>query len=149
MHLWQKYFIKYTLVGLDLSPTWNQPRPFQLEVEQDPNVTLIFNCNSRSLDIPSSVSEKEFDFVIDDGNHNVSVQIDTFINYWPVVKDKGVYFIEDVIGPEQIEILTKFIKEHCAALGNSVVLDHYVGHKNGRLDDQILAVKKIKNGRNK
>ena len=149
MHLWQKYFTKYTLVGLDLAPTWNQLRPFQIEVEQDPNITLIFNCDSRSPDMPSAIFDKEFNFVIDDGDHSVSAQIDTFTNYWPVVQDKGVYFIEDVIGSEQVVTLTKFIKEHCAELGDAAVLDHYVGHKNGRLDDQILAVKKIKNGNNK
>ena len=144
MHLWQKYFTKYSLIGLDLSPTWNQSRPFQAEIEQDSDITLIFNCNSRSADISAELSGKEFDFVIDDGDHSVSAQIDTFVNYWPLVKDQGVYFIEDVIGPLQIENLTSFIKKHCNTVNDSVIIDHYIGRKNGRADDQILALQKIK-----
>jgi len=148
MHLWQKYFTKYSLVGLDLSPTWNQPRPFQTEIEQDPDITLIFNCNS-CVGVPTEIQNKKFDFVIDDGDHAWCSQIDTFINYWTLVQEQGIYFIEDIIGPEEIIKLTNRINEHCALLGDSIAVDHHRGSNTDRADDQILYIRKIKDGNNK
>jgi len=140
MHMWQCYFKKYQLVGIDLSPTWNQPRDFQAEVENDPNIALLFEIDSRSPEIPDAVKSMKFDFVIDDGDHSVLAQIDTFENYWPVVADQGTYFIEDVVGITQAEALKKFLAEYSETHQQTLKIDHYRGLKNGRADDQIIAV---------
>jgi predicted O-methyltransferase YrrM len=138
MHLWQKYFEKYKLVGMDLSPDWNVKRPFQSDLNADSNITLIFGVDSRSASVPDAVSEQQFDFVIDDGDHSVLAQMDTFRNYWPHLKTGGVYFIEDVVGEVQAEALKKFL-----SLYSNCKVDHYTGFKNNRADDQIIIVEKL------
>lgn len=137
MYLWQNYFDHYHLVGMDLSPQWNTQRPFQKFIEQDPNITLLFGINSRSNNIPDKVVDMNFDFIIDDGDHSVLAQIDTFKNYWQFLKVGGVYFIEDVVGSVQADALKKFLStvEHAK-------VDHYLGLKNNRADDQIIIVEK-------
>jgi hypothetical protein len=145
MHLWQRYFKKYQLVGIDLSPSWNQLRNFQAEVENDPNITLLFEINSRNKQIPEEVKSMSFDFIIDDGDHSVLAQMDTFENYWPVLADQGTYFIEDVVGVTQAEALKNFLTEYSNKHQQVLKIDHYQGLKNGRADDQILAISKEKN----
>jgi hypothetical protein len=139
LYLWQQYFEQYKLTGMDLSPTWNVKRPFQESLENDDNVTLLFGINSRSSAVPEAVLDQQFDFIIDDGDHTVLAQIDTFNNYWPCLKNSGVYFIEDVVGPVQADALKKYL----ATVPNTKV-DHYLGLKNGRADDQIIIVEKTK-----
>ena len=138
MYLWQQYFKKYQLVGMDLSSNWNTPRPFQAALEQDLNIKLLFGINSRNPEIPAQLTGLDFDFIIDDGDHSVLAQIDTFKNYWPFLKIGGVYFIEDVVGPVQADALKKFL----SSVKNAKV-DHYLVLKNNRADDQIIIVEKI------
>lgn len=141
MHMWQKYFDQYDLVGLDISPGWNQARPFQKEIEDDKNVTILFNVNSQDVNcVPAEVKDRKFDFVIDDGDHSVRGQLETFKTYWPFVEVGGTYFIEDVIGPEQINTIANFLKNYCEEHKQEVAIEHYRGLKNGRADDQIVAI---------
>jgi hypothetical protein len=88
--------------------------------------------------VPAAVADQKFDFVIDDGDHSVLAQMDTFQNYWPMVKPNGVYFIEDVVGPVQAEALKKFLSGY-----PNLSIDHYAGLKNNRADDQIIIVTKL------
>lgn len=141
MHLWQKYFDQYDLVGMDISPAWNQSRPFQKEIEDDKNITILFNINSQDVNcVPTEVKDRKFDFVIDDGDHSVRGQLETFKTYWPFVETGGTYFIEDVIGPEQIHTIANFLKNYCDEHKQEVAIEHYKGFKNGRADDQIVAI---------
>jgi hypothetical protein len=140
MHMWQRYFKEYQLVGIDLSPGWNQVRDFQAEVEADSNITLLFEINSRNKEIPDAVKSMSFDFIIDDGDHSVLSQMETFENYWPVLVDQGTYFIEDVVGVTQADALKKFLAEYSKKHQQILKIDHYQGLKNGRADDQIIAI---------
>lgn len=143
LHLWQRYFDRYRLVGMDISRSWNSLREFQAELEDDPDITLLFGINSRDPALPDSVSGKRFDFIIDDGDHSVEAQMDTFRNYWPLTADTGTYFIEDVIGPKQIDALKDFLQEYSEDYDVTLKMEHYQGFKNNRADDQILAVSKV------
>jgi hypothetical protein len=145
LHLWQKYFERYQLVGMDISPSWNAKRDFQQELEKDSNITLLFGINSRSSAVPELVRDLRFDFIIDDGDHSAMAQMETFENYWPLTAESGTYFIEDVIGPVQIESLRKFLDQYQQKHSVALRLDHYRGFKNSRADDQILAISREKN----
>lgn len=138
LHMWQQWFKKYTLVGVDISPTWNAPRPFQHALEIDSNIVLMFGTDSKSPTLAENLSRYNFDFVIDDGDHSCKSQMDTFSNLWRTVSPGGTYFIEDVVGSTQIEILQKFLTD----FKDIANVEHYKGFKNGRADDQILAVTK-------
>jgi cephalosporin hydroxylase len=139
MHLWQQYFENYNLVGIDLSPTWNQPRPFQAEVEQDPNIHLVFGVDSTQDPVPAIVASQLFDFVIDDGDHRVGSQLATFKKYWPYVKSGGVYFVEDVVDQQAINQLEK---EVSAVILDNGIITNYAGRVGQRQDDRILIITK-------
>ena len=54
-------------------------------------------CDSTSPIAPSTiVPGLKFDIIIDDGLHTHEAQRKTFENFIPLLKDDGVYFIEDV-----------------------------------------------------
>lgn len=134
--MWQRYFKRYELYGVDIAQTWNQHRPFQAEVEADANTQVFFGVNSTRDDPPADLAGKQFDFIIDDGDHAAIAQMDTFRRYWPLLAQGGAYFIEDVTGPAQIEMLKNFIARDYP----DARMDHYQGFKNRRADDQILTV---------
>ncbi len=43
-----------------------------------------------------------FDFIIDDGNHNIVPQLMTFENFFPRLNDGGVYILEDLAFPDAL-----------------------------------------------
>lgn len=135
--LWQKYFEKYKLVGIDLAETFYKIKPFQKDIESDPNIQLYFNTDSTRV-VPKSLSDNKFDFIIDDGNHNLVPQTETLINYWPYLKDNGTYFIEDVSNSSYIKTFTKALEQ----LNAKFTFEVYEGIIDKRHDDRIFAVTK-------
>lgn len=139
MLLWQTYFDRYQLTGIDLSPSWNQARPFQPKLESDDNIKLMFGINSVK-GVPDELLAEKFDFIIDDGDHAVTSQIETFQNYYPLLSPGGTYFIEDIIGENELAALRKFILNYRETNYLDFTIRHHAGFKNGRRDDQILAI---------
>ena len=133
--MWSRYFQEYRIVGVDLSPTWSAPRPFQAELENNPHIELQFNTDSTNT--PGVLGN--FDFVIDDGAHDVETQWATFQAYWPTVMPGGVYFIEDVVDEPAAQELIQRIHLRYA---DTAVLSRYVGAVTRRADDQIITIQK-------
>ena len=140
MHLWQKYFDKYNLVGLDILSTWSSPCAFQAEIEQDPNIHLVFGVDSTKDPVPDVVASQSFDFIIDDGDHRIGAQLETFKRYWPYVKSGGgVYFIEDVVSQQAIAQLENTISKIVLDTG---LVTHFTGVVDRRADDRVLIIRK-------
>ena len=139
MKLWTEYFFTYELAGIDLRGGWNDTKPWQADLESDPKVELHFGIDS-TRDIVNF--EEPFHIILDDGAHDWASQLKTFCNYWPQLKEGGIYYIEDVENAPSLELLKQGIARHC--VGQTIAFDEYHGHLNGRLDDQILAIKKVK-----
>lgn len=139
MHLWQKYFTNYKMVGIDIGQSWNQPRPFQADIESDPDIEIIFGISSRDP-IPSYLGDKKFDFIIDDGDHKVISQMETFANYYNLLAVNGTYFIEDIISETELSQLRRFLLTYRENNRLDFTFTHYAGFKNNRHDDQILAI---------
>ena len=142
LYLWKNYFTKFKLVGLDITKTWSSARPFQAEVENDPDIKLCFGIDSTdTVEIPN-LNDQKFDFIIDDGNHRRASQLATFTNYYPMLETGGTYFIEDIEG-DMGELFT--IIEKLGILSNDEYrITIYVGDVQKRKDDQILAITKLK-----
>ena len=138
LYLWKNYFTDYTIVGIDLAPTWFKQRPFQSELENDENIKLVFEVDSRRSAIPEEVFTRQFDYIIDDGNHNVKPQIATMKNYWQFVKSGGTYFIEDVLGERHARLLIKELENFSK---EKFTYEVYRGNIN-RPDDRIVAITK-------
>ena len=133
--LWSRYFDQYTLTGVDLRAGWNQPRPWHTEIENNPEITVLFGIDSRLR--PPRLNEP-FDVILDDGAHDWQSQMQTFARYWPLLRPGGNYYIEDV----ESDISMATLKYNIAKHASDLRFDVHVGRKNGRIDDQILVVRK-------
>lgn len=131
--MWSRYFEQYRIVGVDLSPTWSAARPFQAELEANPSIELIFGQDSTQ---PIKL-EGVFDFVIDDGAHDMETQWLTFLNCWHLVAPGGTYFIEDVVSEAAAQDL---IQRIFPLVQGSAHISRYIGHTRQRADDQILTI---------
>ena len=68
------------------------------EVEEINGIKFFEGCQS-SNEIKEKVKEQfpeGFDLIIDDASHQNELTIQTFKNYWELVKDGGVFIIEDL-----------------------------------------------------
>jgi demethylmacrocin O-methyltransferase len=86
--MWAAYFPKGMLYGIDIYDKTSLSR----------GRIKVLQCSQ--TDRPRLVEIGEaygpFDFIIDDGSHLNSHQIESFQILWPFVKDHGAYIIEDV-----------------------------------------------------
>ena len=140
MKLWTEYFYFYHIAGIDLREGWNDPRPWQQDLESDPRIEIHFGIDSTRQQVEF---DEPFHIILDDGAHDWQSQFLTFRNYWPVLAEGGVYYIEDV---ESKDSMTKLRTAILTWLGPDVTvgMDQYLGHLHGRADDQILIIKKVK-----
>lgn len=86
--MWAAYFPKGKLVGIDVhdKTSLSRGRIKVLQCSQTDRARLVGIAEAHG----------PFDFVIDDGSHVNSHQIETFRILWPFVSDSGTYIIEDV-----------------------------------------------------
>ena len=130
--MWQQYFDDVLLTGIDLRSGFNQTLPFQKDI------MCMWRWNVDSTDPVKVPALGKYDFVIDDGAHDLESQIQTLKNYWQFVAPGGTYFIEDIEDDLATEALRKFI---AAWIAEPHTMDYYRGHAH-RADDRILAITK-------
>ena len=87
---WVGYFPRATVIGLDTFERYPEEKVWIL---RHPRVKF-FRADSTEK-APELLSP--VDVIIDDGLHNPVAQRQTFEAFWPLLKDGGVYFIEDVL----------------------------------------------------
>jgi hypothetical protein len=128
------------LVGIDLCQNLGEPLDFHSQLESDPDIGLYLGLDSTKEYVPNELRARDFDFIIDDGNHEFWAQILTLQSYWPLLMPGGVYFIEDIMGDGEVQQLRKLIDTRYPGS----VIEHHPGFKDDRKDDQILAITKMK-----
>jgi len=96
---WLDYFPRAMIVGLD---TFERVPAGKIAILKHPRVTW-HECDSTKgpPDMPAG-----FDVIIDDGLHTPAAQRATFAGFMPLLKERGAYFIEDVL-PYDDKTLTK------------------------------------------
>ena len=62
------------------------------------NVENLFIGDSGNMTLLNSIGKKygPFDFIVDDGGHTRKSQINGLVGFWPHLRSKGVYVIEDI-----------------------------------------------------
>lgn len=90
---WARYFSNSSIYGLEIDEKW-KPSYSKLMLKHE-EFNRIFIKFRNSLD-PPVWTESYFDIIIDDGSHAPIDQINTFKNYWSLVKPGGYFFIEDI-----------------------------------------------------
>jgi hypothetical protein len=126
MRLWLEFFPNAQITILDLHQS-----NFNCNFEFDKSrVRMHVADQSSEEDLKRFISELgdvKFDFIIDDGSHQAPHQILSLYTLFPsILKDNGVYFIEDIHDSEFVNYLPDLFSN----LNNGEVSSTY------RLDDQ-------------
>ena len=90
LRLWKEYFgAKVRLYGIDVDPSCKQLQKegFHVFIGDQTDAKFMTDLMKRIGPI---------DILIDDGGHTTDQQIMTFLMLFPLVKDGGVYIVEDV-----------------------------------------------------
>jgi hypothetical protein len=113
---WQKYFTKSTVYGVDI--VINQDRVMNIQELrkkfQSFNKVKTLYFDSTKKDDWLELYGKEFDIIIDDGDHHPYSQIKTLESSWDYLKKGGFYFIEDIshrYGREELESLSSVLEQ--------------------------------------
>lgn len=96
-----EYAPSANIVGLD---TFQRIKPKDIPILKHSNIEWYKYDSTK----PTTLDNK-FDIIIDDGLHTHEAQRKTFENFFPLLKDNGVYFIEDVW---PFSIMTTKEKQH-------------------------------------
>ena len=84
--LWRKYFENGNIYGIDIRNV----------LEFDEGVHTSFFDATNEENVKKFYTDVYFDIIIDDANHDVKSQISSFKLFFPKLKNKGIYIIEDV-----------------------------------------------------
>ena len=87
LEMWYEYFYEGSnIYGLDC---------YDIQKFKDFGTILIGNSTSKE-DRDKLFNQKTFDIIIEDGEHIIGTQIETYKNYFPLLKEGGIYVVEDV-----------------------------------------------------
>lgn len=107
LRAWSHYFPKGQIVGVDVQPDTQFDDAERIET---------YLCDSMDPKKVSELREKlnrQFDIIVDDGSHFDQHQLITLKNFFPLVKDGGIYVIEDIYPgsmiTEQPDILSRIL----------------------------------------
>lgn len=89
LRAWRDYFINSNIYGVDVK----EDTQFSEERIQ---TFLCDSTNSNSVNDLMNPLKMKMDIIIDDGWHWDNAQIQTLVNFWPYLKDNGIYIIEDI-----------------------------------------------------
>lgn len=104
LRAWQDYFKNSKIYGMDVQP--------DTQFKEDRIETYI--CDTTNANIVKDVMDKlniKFDIIIDDGCHWDEAQKKTLINFFPYLKDGGIYVVEDIYPGSTISKSPNIIKE--------------------------------------
>jgi len=91
LRAWRDFFPRGRIIGADVQPDTQFSDEARIET---------YICNStRQEDVDEfmkKLGDIKFDIIIDDGSHHDMDQITTLKNFYPYVKEGGIYVIEDV-----------------------------------------------------
>ena len=96
LFLWSKYFKNGNILGLDNgSDSLLKEKSYFKEWINESNIQTRI-CDAYSKKVSNSIKIK-FDFIIDDGPHDIKSQIRSIQLYFTKLKDNGTFIIEDLI----------------------------------------------------
>jgi hypothetical protein len=143
--LWSSYFEKYQIDTFDYHSGFASPTPFQEQLLANPNIKLSFNQNSHDEKWANTFQDNYYDFIIDDGDHDIRSQWKTMLLYWPKVAVGGTYFVEDLLNTTAAEEYAHHVKIYFESINQEYSIETYLGTRinEGRLDDVIVAITKL------
>jgi len=84
--MWKEYFPEGYIYGVDI---------FDKKHYEEEKI-IIYHSDATKKEFLSLIEELTFDIIIDDGSHHLEDQINTGKLLLPLLKDGGIYVIEDI-----------------------------------------------------
>lgn len=92
LEIWKKYFTNAQIIlGLDLDP-----RCKDIKFENDKISVVIGDASKLETRDQVCALSPDFDVIIDDGSHKSRHIIESFLLFYPMLVDDGIYIIEDL-----------------------------------------------------
>lgn len=129
VHLWQTYFPKANIIGIDI-------QDYILERHKNIDRVKYILDDAYSERVSSSLSD--FDIIIDDGSHNIEDQVKVLDLYVDKIKKGGVLVIEDLQKFEYFEILSNKVKDNSNVTFECLDLRE----NKGRQDDMMFIIRR-------
>jgi hypothetical protein len=104
LRAWRDYFVNSRIIGVDIQP--------DTQFSEERIETYL--CNSIAQeDVKNLMNDLkiEFDIIIDDGCHNGNSQIFTLNNFYPYLKQNGLYIVEDIYEGSEFISNRKVVKQ--------------------------------------
>ena len=89
LRAWNDYFVNSKIYGVDIQPDTQFS-------ENNITTKLCDSTNKHNVDKLMEEMDIKFDIIIDDGYHLDKAQMATLQNFFPYLKDDGLYVIEDI-----------------------------------------------------
>lgn len=114
---WARYFRNSSIYSVEMRPNLFE---FQDEMyyikdsfpEEYSRMKVLYNFISiRKEDWSKRLADNKFDIIIDDGSHQQELQLKTLEIAFSYLKEKGMYFIEDIQGLSEDSILYQYVKK--------------------------------------
>jgi len=104
LRAWNDYFTNSRIYGMDIQP----------DTQFSENRIETYICDSTDPNSVNNVMQPlnlQFDIIIDDGWHWDEAQKKTLTNFFPYLKEGGIYIIEDIYPGSNITATTTVIKD--------------------------------------
>ena len=136
LFLWSKYFKNGNILGLDNgSDSLLKEKSYVKEWINESNIQTRI-CDAYSKKVSKSIKIK-FDFIIDDGPHDIRSQIRSIQLYFSKLKDNGTLIIEDLIKG----YISCFFLNLVTPLNTDIKILNFRRNKPGR-DNMLFVIKK-------
>lgn len=108
LRAWRDFFVNSTIYGFDIQPDT------QFE---EPRIQTMLCDSTNGKDVRGLLRDRFgmtdylFDIIIDDGNHSSDSQYRTLANFFPYLKEGGMYVIEDIYPGSEVARYPARVKE--------------------------------------
>jgi hypothetical protein len=126
--MWREWFTKAEIYGVDDGTYLNSLPSIDLQK------TKIIRADTQKIEVCDLLRWKQFDIIVDDADHHPYSQLKTLWNLWPLLKNGGMYVIEDIQNFESWGSHWKFL--------NAEVIDQR--RNKGTYDSVMIVLQKNK-----
>jgi hypothetical protein len=90
LRMWERYFTNGEIFGVDITPA--------VANYQGRAKTIVGNLEDMTVVANIKATVGMCDIIVDDASHHILQQQKLFKEFWPMVKNNGLYVIEDLCG---------------------------------------------------